>query len=177
MPEPLFTVGHSDRTIDEFTELLRDAGITRLVDIRKLPGSRAFPHFNQDVLAASLEHVGIAYDHAPALTGRRRVSKEVPFEVNGFWTNRSFHNYADHAMGDEFRSALSKLRADGAFERTTVMCSEAVWWRCHRRIIADHLLAHGDEVFHIMSTKDPHAAELTKGAVVHRDATVTYPAT
>lgn len=177
MTEPLFTVGHSDRTIDEFTGLLRDAGIARLVDVRKLPGSRAFPHFNADALAASLADIGIDYLHVPALTGRRPVSKEVPFEVNGFWTNRSFHNYADHALSEEFRSVLTELRADAAPERTVLMCSEAVWWRCHRRIIADHLLAHGDEVFHIMSAKGPSGAELTKGAVVHDDATVTYPAT
>ena len=122
---------------------------------------------------------GIAYSRSEGLTGRRNVSRTVPFEVNGNWRNRSFHNYADHALGDEFARALAELRDHAAETPTAVMCSEAVWWRCHRRIIADHLIAHGDEVGHIMGATAEGAsisnATLNEGAVVGDDLLVRYP--
>ena len=150
MSEPFFTIGHSTRALDEFLELLRDSGVELIVDVRKLPGSTRYPQFDQDALASSLEAAGIGYRRADGLTGRRPVSRDVPFAINGWWENRSFHNYADHALGDEFADALAELRNHAATTPTAIMCSEAVWWRCHRRIIADHLLANGDEVGHIM---------------------------
>ena len=143
---PVFTVGHSTRSLEEFLDLLLDARVTALVDVRKLPGSTKYPHFNDDVLAARLPEAGISYRREEALTGRRPVSTTVPFEVNGNWRNRSFHNYADHALSAEFAEALDRLRRAAEEEHTAVMCSEAVWWRCHRRIIADHLLAAGEDV-------------------------------
>ncbi|MGO2683749.1 MAG: DUF488 domain-containing protein [Microbacterium sp.] len=175
MSEQFFTVGHSDRPIDAFIALLRSAGIENVVDVRRLPGSRRHPQFDEDSLRESLRAAGIRLDRIAELGGRRPVSKVVPFETNAFWQNRSFHNYADYALSDDFRTGLDRLLAIGSERRTTVMCSEAVWWRCHRRIIADHLLARGEEVFHLMGRERRQPAELTEGAVV--DGTdVVYPA-
>lgn len=100
----------------------------------------------------------------------------MPFEVNGWWQNRSFHNYADHALSEDFARALAELREQGHVQRTAVMCSEAAWWRCHRRIIADHLLAHDEDVRHILGPRHVDPADLSRGAVVGPDSTVTYPA-
>lgn len=172
---PFFTVGHSDRTIEVFLELLTVAGVESLVDVRKLPGSRSNPQFDEDVLAPSLGGAGIRYRHDLALGGLRGRSKTVPPEVNALWRNRSFHNYADYAIGDEFADAIARLRAEGSERATVVMCSEAVWWRCHRRIIADHLLACGEDVRHIMAEGRIDPATLTPGAVLHPDGQVTYP--
>lgn len=169
-----FTIGHSDRSIEELLELLQEAEVTAVVDVRRLPGSKRYPCFNQDVLAATLESRGVAYRHETALTGRRPKQTEVDDQVNGFWTNRSFHNYADYALSEEFGEGLDRLRASD-FERIAVLCSEAVWWRCHRRIIADHLLARGEFVTHILGRGSTAPATLTEGAFVHPDGRVTYP--
>lgn len=175
MSEPFFTIGHSTRALDEFLELLRDSGVELIVDVRKLPGSTRYPQFDQDALASSLEAAGIGYRRADGLTGRRPVSRDVPFAINGWWENRSFHNYADHALSEEFKQALTELREQGSAQRAAVMCSEAVWWRCHRRIIADHLLAHDDQVHHILGVDHVDPAQLSRGAVIGPDGTVTYP--
>jgi uncharacterized protein (DUF488 family) len=172
---PLFTVGHSDRTIEAFLDLLTAAGVVSLVDVRKLPGSRSNPQFDADALTPSLEQAGIRYRHEPALGGRRPMSKTVPPDINALWRNRSFHNSADHALGSEFAHALERLREEGAQHATAVMCSEAVWWRCHRRIFADHVLARGDDVVHIMAGRRVAPATLTPGALVHPDGVVSYP--
>lgn len=171
----VFTVGHSDRTLEEFLELLGAHGVEQVVDVRKLPGSRRHPQFNQEALIDSLGRVGVSYCRIEALTGRRPVSRTVNADVNGFWINRSFHNYADWALCRDFQGGLDELRKLAAGRRTAIMCSEAVWWRCHRRLIADHLLAHGDEVFHIMTKDRAEPADLTEGAVVHDAQSVTYP--
>jgi uncharacterized protein (DUF488 family) len=173
---PIFTIGHSNRSLEEFTALLLEAGVEALVDVRRLPGSRKYPHFNDDVLAAELPAHGISYRRAEGLTGRRNVSRTVPFEVNGNWRNRSFHNYADHALGEEFERTLQELVDAAQHTPTVLMCSEAVWWRCHRRLIADHLLAAGREVCHIMGPGQITPAKLTEGAVVGEDGKVRYPA-
>ena len=110
----IYTVGHSNLDFDDFTAMLSAAGVESVVDVRKLPGSRKYPWFNDDHLAAHLPTRGIAYSRSEGLTGRRNVSRTVPFEVNGNWRNRSFHNYADHALGDEFARALAKLRDQAA---------------------------------------------------------------
>ncbi|MBB1483879.1 DUF488 domain-containing protein [Tessaracoccus sp. MC1865] len=171
---PLFTVGHSDRSIEEFIDLLAAHEVGVLADVRSLPGSRKFPHFNSEALATSLPERGIEYLRIEDLGGRRNKSKTVDPSANGMWRNQSFHNYADWAMGEDFGRALQQFRALGP-RRPTVMCSEAVWWRCHRRIIADHLLALGDDVRHIMSPTKADPATLTPGAQTD-GATVTYPA-
>ncbi|WP_417508469.1 DUF488 family protein [Microbacterium sp.] len=172
---PFFTIGHSNRSIDEFIALVQSANVESIVDVRRLPGSNRHPQFNEDALRESLGANSIRFDRIPELGGRRRVSKDVPFETNAFWQNRSFHNYADYALSDDFNRGYDRLVAIGREARTAVMCSEAVWWRCHRRIIADHLLARGETVFHLMNAGRENSADLTPGAIVAGN-TVTYPA-
>lgn len=175
MRTPFFTIGHSDRSLEEFTGLLAESDIHLLVDVRRIPGSNRHPQFNEDELKASLEVTGVVYLREQGLTGRRPVSRSVADEVNGWWRNRSFHNYADHALSDEFRQSLEKLLALGDEDRSAVMCSEAVWWRCHRRIIADHLIARDRQVLHVMSPGRIEPASLSEGATVREDLSVIYP--
>ncbi|MBB5831051.1 DUF488 domain-containing protein [Brachybacterium aquaticum] len=177
MSEPFFTIGHSTRTLAEFIDLLQGSRVELVVDVRRLPGSARYPQFDQDPFSVSLGEAGIGYRRVEGLTGRRPVSREVPFEVNAWWENRSFHNYADHALSEDFRHALAELREWGGTRRAAVMCSEAVWWRCHRRIIADHLLAHGEHVWHILGRDHVDDAQPSVGAVMGSDGEVRYPAT
>jgi uncharacterized protein (DUF488 family) len=170
-----FTIGHSNRSIEEFVALLRAADVSLVVDIRKIPRSRANPQFNETTLPAELERAGISYQRLAALGGRRGKDPAVPAEVNGFWTNQSFHNYADYALSAEFDAGLRQLIEEGRKQRSAMMCSEAVWWRCHRRIVADHLIARGEAVFHIMSERRVERAQLTKGALVRTGSQVVYP--
>ncbi|MCS3842282.1 DUF488 family protein [Microbacterium sp. AK031] len=172
---PIFTVGHSNRTIEAFVELLLAERIELVVDVRRLPGSRRYPQFDEDALRPSLASEGIDLARNTALTGRRPVSHDVPFETNALWRNRSFHNYADHALSEEFREGLADLRQEGHSQRVAVMCSEAVWWRCHRRIIADHLLARGEQVIHVIGAGRSQSAELTPGALSDEVLGVVYP--
>lgn len=174
--DAIFTVGHSSRSFEEFSALLDEHGIERIVDVRRLPGSNRHPQFNQDALAAALADGGIRYSWAEDLTGRRNVSTSVPFATNAWWQNRSFHNYADHAYSSpEFGTALAHLAGLGETERVAVMCSEAVWWRCHRRIIADYLLAARRRVTHILGPSQSSNASLSTGAVLSDDDRITYP--
>lgn len=171
----IFTIGHSTRTIPEFADLLRVGGVETVVDIRSIPRSRTNPQFNIDVLPATLVAWRIEYTHIVELGGLRKKSTALPPEVNAFWTNQSFHNYADHALSHEFSSGLRELTALTANHRCAVMCSEAVWWRCHRRIVADYLLNEGKIVFHLMGTTRADVATMTRGAVPV-GAGITYPA-
>ncbi|HEY6940505.1 DUF488 domain-containing protein [Dokdonella sp.] len=175
MNRPFFTIGHSNRSLDRFIELLRESDIGRVVDVRRMPGSKAHSQFDQDALSASLDGAGIAYEHVAALGGRRGKA-DVPPQVNAYWTNRSFHNYADYALTAPFRAALVHLLDAGHASRCAVMCSEAVWWRCHRRIVADHLLAAGESVVHILGAGRVEPARLTPGAEIRTDGAVVYPA-
>ncbi len=175
MSLPFFTIGHSDRSFEEFAAMLDGQGVELVVDVRKLPGSRRNPQFDEEALATALREHGKGYRRAVELGGRRPVARGVPPELNAFWENRSFHNYADYALSEEFRAGLERLREWGHAQRTAVMCSEAVWWRCHRRIIADHLLAQSESVFHIMADRRADPAQLTSGAVVGPGLEVTYP--
>jgi uncharacterized protein (DUF488 family) len=172
---PFFTIGHSTRSLDEFVALLRMADIRLIADIRTVPKSRANPQFNEDALPDNLAAFQIAYDHVAALGGLRGKSKAVPAGLNGLWENQSFHNYADHALLPAFRAGLDHLIELGRARRCAMMCSEAVWWRCHRRIVADHLIARGETVFHLMGQGRIEPARLTAGAVVRPDGTVIYP--
>jgi uncharacterized protein (DUF488 family) len=173
---PFFTIGHSNRGIEIFADLLQAAQIELLVDVRKMPMSRANPQFNKDAIARSLAAFQIAYEHIAALGGLRGKARTLPADVNGFWENQSFHNYADYALSGPFHAGLERLLQEGSRRRCAVMCSEAVWWRCHRRIIADYLVAAGKEVFHIMDKGHMEPAHLTSGAVVRSDGTIVYPA-
>jgi uncharacterized protein (DUF488 family) len=175
MSNPFFTIGHSTRPTEEFVALIKAAGVKLVVDVRTVPRSRTNPQFNRDVLPASLAVQGIAYEHSAALGGLRGKQPGISPEVNAFWDNANFHNYADYAMSDTLRSSLEKLREMGRASRLTVMCAEAVWWRCHRRIIADYLMAAGEEVFHILGPHHLEPARLTPAAVVSADGILTYP--
>src|SRR6185437_12729727 len=128
--------------------------------------SRANPQFNADELDRALASNQISYEHMSALGGRRAKTQNIPFYLNGFWENRSFHNYADYALSEPFHAALDFLIKIGRERRCAIMCSEAVWWRCHRRLIADNLLARGETVLHIMGSYRLETAQLTPGAVI-----------
>lgn len=172
----ILTVGHSTHPLEEFTELLRAAEVGALIDVRRLPGSNRYPWFNADSLAASMPEHDIRYLRIEQLGGRRNLQRQIPDEVNGMWRNRSFHNYADYALGADFAEGMEQLLAvaDSIDGRAAVMCSEAVWWRCHRRIIADHLLARDIAVGHLMPDGRVAEATLTPGAVL-RSGGVEYP--
>ena len=170
-----FTIGHSTRAIDEFIELLAASEISLVVDVRTVPRSRTNPQYNREALPASLSGFQIAYEHIAELGGLRPRSRNIGPAVNGFWENQSFHNYADYAMSAGFQSALARLREFGSVRHCAVMCAEAVWWRCHRRIITDYLLAAGEQVFHIMGPGKIVQATSTKAARPQADGTLTYP--
>jgi uncharacterized protein (DUF488 family) len=157
-------------------ELLKRAGIDLVADVRRFPMSRANPQFNRGTLPEALAACGISYEHMAALGGRRGKAGALPPDVNGHWTNDSFHNYADYALSEEFHAGLEHLLDRGRQQRCAIMCSEAVWWRCHRRIVADYLIAGGESVFHIMGAGRIEPARLTAGAIVQPDGTVVYPA-
>lgn len=167
-----WTIGHSTHTGDAFGELLLAHGIEQVADVRTVPKSRRHPQFHTDALAQSLPARGIGYAHLPRLGGWRTAQPDSP---NGAWRNTSFRGYADYAMSEEFAAGLAHLRVLAAARRTAMMCSEALWWRCHRRLIADRLVAGGDAVWHIGSDGRAAAHELTSFAVVE-DGQITYPA-
>ncbi len=172
---PIFTVGHSTRTIPEFVELLRAGAVQLVVDIRTVPRSRRNPDYNLDALADQLAPWQIGHLRIEELGGLRGKQRDVAPEVNGYWTNQSFHNYADYALSDEYRAGLAQLQDVSRDRRTAIMCAESVWWRCHRRIVADYLLDSGREVFHLMGDSRVNPAKLTPAAVHHPDG-LHYPA-
>jgi len=176
MTHPFFTIGHSTRPIAEFVELLRESEIQLVVDVRTVPRSRTNPQFNRDVLPTTLAEFGIDYEHIAQLGGLRSRSPNVPLSVNAFWQHASFHNYADYAMSEDFKFGLTRLRELGHANRSAIMCAEAVWWRCHRRIIANYLFASGDEVFHIIGRNHVERAHMTPAANLNPTGVLTYPA-
>jgi uncharacterized protein (DUF488 family) len=175
MPNPFFTIGHSTRPTDEFVALLNAAEVRLVIDVRTVPRSRANPQFNRDVLPASLAPHGLAYQHLASLGGLRSLEPSISPETNAFWENASFHNFADYATLPEFHAGLARLRELGRAARSAIMCAEAVWWRCHRRIIADYLIAAGEEVFHILGRGHIEPARLTPAARIERNGLLTYP--
>ena len=175
MPRQFFTIGHSTRSVDDFVALLNAHDIKLVVDVRAVPRSRTNPQYNSKEFAEALSEVQIGYQHIAALGGLRGRIRDLPQEANAFWKNQSFHNYADYATSKEFRSGLTMLRERGHATICAIMCSETVWWRCHRRIIADYLIASGEIVFHILGPKAVDRAHLTEGACVGLDGIVTYP--
>lgn len=175
-PTTVHTIGHSTRPLDDFIGLLQASSIECVVDVRRLPGSRSYPHFNADALQHSLADAGIQYWHLLALAGRRRAS-EVPKlhdEAAPFWTNPSFRRYAAYAHTAEFHAGLQAIEQRAKRQQCALMCAEAVWWRCHRRIISDYLIADGIRVLHILGANKVENATLTSGACVV-DGQPIYP--
>jgi uncharacterized protein (DUF488 family) len=176
MAGAFYTIGHARHAIAEFVDLLAPAGVNCVVDVRAFPRSRSNPQFNADILPRALSQFAIAYEHVVELGGRRGRQTDVPPRRNALWENRGFHNYADYAASAEFRSGLDRLLKLGTRRRCAIMCAEALWWRCHRRIIADYLLARGEGVLHIFPDGRVAPAERTPGARRRRDGTLAYPA-
>ncbi|HUX84788.1 MAG TPA: DUF488 domain-containing protein [Chitinophagaceae bacterium] len=151
--EPLntiWTIGHSTHPIGEFLDWLKAFRIALVADVRGLPGSTRYPHFNQERLAPALREAGMEYVHLPLLGGRRKVSRD---SVNTGWKNASFRGYADYMQTPEFEEGLAQLQSIARVKRTCIMCAEAVWWRCHRSMISDALKLSGWEVLHILSPR------------------------
>jgi uncharacterized protein (DUF488 family) len=180
----IHTIGHSTRERGELVALLRAHGVDALADVRRFPGSKRLPHFNAEALAAALPAEGIAYEHYVELGGRR---SRVSGSPNGGWEVAAFQGYADHMASEEFAHGLARLEAwarepplgsklPGLAPRRSVavMCAEAPWWRCHRRLIADALLVRGWEVRHIVDDREAKPHELTEFACVE-DGRLTYP--
>ena len=166
----IWTIGHSTRTIDEFINMLQSFQIRVLVDVRNYPGSRRYPHFNQDALEISLAKHNVDYVHLKSLGGRR---KPKPDSMNTLWRNEAFRGYADYMETDDFKEGVKQLQMLGDKSRTAFMCSEAVWWRCHRSLISDCLKSTGWTVMHIMEVgkaeEHPYtsAARLVNGVLTY----------
>ena len=176
MTHLFYTIGHGTRPLAEFIELLQSMEVTLLVDVRTLPRSRTNPQCNRDVLPASLAPFGVGYEHMAALGGLRGRERNVPPSVNAFWQNDSFHNYADYALGAPFREGLRHLRQHGRSQACAIMCAETVWWRCHRRIITDYLLASRETVVHVLGPGHVETAVMTEAARLQADGSLVYPA-
>jgi uncharacterized protein (DUF488 family) len=175
MANPIFTIGHSNRSTEQFLDLLLAEQIRLVADVRTMPRSRTNPHFNRDALPDSLGAHGINYEHIAELGGLRGRQGREGTSPNGFWENSSFRNYADHALTPAFRAGFDRLRALADERRIAIMCAEAVWWRCHRRIIADYLLAAGDAVYHILGPGKLEAARMTPAARPAPGGGLVYP--
>lgn len=169
------TIGHSNRDAETVIAMLKAAGVDMLADVRAFPRSRSNPAFNIDTFPALLQEHDIAYRHFEELGGRRKRQEDMEPALNGYWRVQSFHNYADYALSNEFRSAIANIEAFANDCRVALMCSEAVWWRCHRQIIADHLMARGHEVIHLMAPDRREEAEMTEGAIIRQSDEVIYP--
>lgn len=144
----IYTIGHSTHAVDDFIAMLQSFSVKTLADIRRFPASRKYPGFNKDSLAETLQKTGIGYVHLEGLGGRRAVNKD---SKNNRWRNASFRGYADYMETTAFADAVTELEAIARQQPTAMMCAEAVWWRCHRSLVADYLKAKGWEVLHIMA--------------------------
>jgi uncharacterized protein (DUF488 family) len=172
LPRTVWTIGHSTRSLEEFIGVLQAHGITLLADVRLLPGSKRYPHFNSDTLAAALASNGIRYEHFRDLGGRRRPRVD---SHNTAWRNDAFRGYADHMETPQFAAAIARLVAAAAATPTAIMCAEAVWWRCHRGLVSDYLKARGIEVLHIVDAKKAAPHPWTSAATVV-DGRLSYTA-
>lgn len=170
----IFTIGHSTRSAAELIALLREAGVDTLVDIRSVPRSRTNPQFNSDVLPQTVAAAGIGYVHNRALGGLRHRRKDAPPSQHTLWRNAAFRNYADYAETPEFRAGLEGLSRLAQDHCCAIMCAEAVWWQCHRRIVTDYLLSRGVAVRHIMGPGKIDPAALTPGAQPRADGSLIY---
>lgn len=171
-PLTIWTIGHSTRSSDEFLALLRGQRIELLVDVRRFPGSRKYPHFNEGEMVRWLNEAGINYRLMKDLGGRRKPRADSP---NTAWRNASFRAYADYLETKEFQTAAAELLEAARAQRTAIMCSEAVWWRCHRSLIADYLKIRGVEVLHILSATKVEPHPYTSAATIV-DGRLSYAA-
>lgn len=168
----IWTIGHSTHPLEEFVEWLKAHKIEAVVDIRRYPGSRKYPHFNKDSMEQSLPKNDILYFHFEKLGGRRKAK---PDSVNQVWRHPSFRGYADYMETAEFKTTVEELKAIASEKRTAIMCSEAVWWSCHRAMISDYLKADNWEVLHIMgkdkTTEHPYTkpARIENGKLVYKE--------
>jgi uncharacterized protein (DUF488 family) len=167
----IYTIGHSTLTKDEFIGLLNQNGIKTLVDIRSYPGSRHCPHFSQESMAGWLLRAGIEYKHLVGLGGRKHTCAD--HSVNRWWTHSAFRSYADYALTDPFHRSFKELQKIAAKKPTAIMCAEIQWWRCHRRIVTDYLIAADWDVRHIMGERVT-SAELSQGARP-QEGHIVYP--
>lgn len=172
MANEIWTLGHSTRELGEVLTMLRENDITKLVDVRSYPSSRKYPQWNQAAIIDALP-ADIEYGWIPKLGGRRNTPKDVP-SANGGWRVKAFRDYADYMASSEFREGLDELLELAGHERPAIMCSEAVPWRCHRRLIADALIVAGAGVVHIMSATKTEPAVLSRHARV-QGGHLTYP--
>jgi uncharacterized protein (DUF488 family) len=160
----IFTIGHSTHSIDEFVKRLKAHGVELVIDVRRFPGSRRYPQFNKDSFAESMESEGIGYVHLESLGGRRKAR---PDSRNTAWRNESFRGYADYMETEEFARAAKELTELAREKIAAIMCSESLWWRCHRSMIADYLKAGGWQVTHIIDEKKTEEHPFTSPARVH----------
>ncbi|HXP77784.1 MAG TPA: DUF488 domain-containing protein [Stellaceae bacterium] len=163
------TIGHSTRTTGELVELLREGAVDLVADVRRFPRSRTNPQFNAEALGPTLQKDGIGYRHLPALGGRRSAAGDKVPSRNTLWREAAFRAYSDYAETDEFRVGFEALLDLAGEHKVAIMCAEAAWWRCHRRIVADYLMARGVEVRHILGPGKIEPAKLTPGAVVEAE--------
>jgi uncharacterized protein (DUF488 family) len=161
LPNEIWTIGHSTHSIDEFNSTLKSFNIEVLADVRSLPGSKRYPHFNKEALAKSLEEQSIQYIHIPELGGRRKVKKD---SHNTAWRNDSFRGYADYMETEGFLKGIEILLGIAKDKRTAIMCAEALWWRCHRSMISDYLKSIGVNVTHILGINKCEEHPYTKAA-------------
>lgn len=166
----IWTIGHSTHTLEELVEMLNSFQIKMLLDIRSYPGSRKYPHFNKQALEVSIPEHHIQYLHLKKLGGRRKTNKD---SKNTAWRHLAFRAYADYMETEEFHEGIEELQEIAIKQRTAYMCSEAVWWRCHRSMVSDYLKAHGWQVMHIMSTKKAEEHPYTAPARIV-DGELTY---
>ena len=169
--DEILTVGHSTRAPGELEAVLDGHAVAVVLDVRAHPGSRRMPHFGREALEGSLAGAGLDYEHLPELGGRRRPAPESP---NGGWRNEQFRGYADHMATAEFQRGLVRAMAAARERRCALMCAEAPWWRCHRRLTADALVVRGWRVLHVIGAGPPTAHELTEFAVLDGEL-ITYP--
>jgi uncharacterized protein (DUF488 family) len=173
-PSPILTVGHSTHPIEVFLELLRGAGVEQVVDVRRFPASRRNPQYGAAALTAALAAYGIGYEHVGELGGRRPV---LPGSCNDGWRTPGFRGYADHLRSPEFADGLARLEDLARRRRAAVMCAEAAWWRCHRRVLADVLVTRGWEVRHLMTGGRLVEHRPPEFMIVADDGLPCYPAT
>jgi uncharacterized protein (DUF488 family) len=172
MPPSIVTIGHSNHPLEQFLALLAQHEVEALADIRRFPGSRKHPHFNRDNLAAALQKTAVEYRWLEDLGGRRHKQRDE--SPNLGLENKSFRNYADYMLTDEFRDAVKKLLELARKKRTAIMCAEGLFWQCHRRLVSDFLVANRVTVQHILPNGDLRPHPLTRGAVI-QGGQVTYP--